>query len=269
MENTQKVTQQNSSYKGHISANTMSFIDTNKGNTDVSLQNKMQKIVTALYMVTEHIDALDPLKTSIRKKGLEALETVSLALYAETYQVKIHQHSVERFSGELLSYLTIATTIGSMSQMNTMIIEKELHALVDGLREYGLQRESDFTPTTSISSRISSLSETFFTPEVRVQKEEVKHLKDTTKTVAENTVQEKEKASVPIPESKGETGIKTDRKMSIVKVIQIKKEATIKDIVSVVRDCSEKTIQRELMTLVAEGVLKKTGDKRWSRYSFA
>jgi hypothetical protein len=32
--------------------------------------------------------------------------------------------------------------------------------------------------------------------------------------------------------------------------------------------CSEKTLQRELVSMVKNGVLKKTGEKRWSRYFF-
>jgi predicted transcriptional regulator len=32
------------------------------------------------------------------------------------------------------------------------------------------------------------------------------------------------------------------------------------------RTVGEKTLQRELVAMVAEGVLKKTGTKRWSRY---
>ena len=32
------------------------------------------------------------------------------------------------------------------------------------------------------------------------------------------------------------------------------------------KDVSEKTVQRELFALVKEGVLKKEGEKRWSVY---
>ena len=31
--------------------------------------------------------------------------------------------------------------------------------------------------------------------------------------------------------------------------------------------CSEKTLQRELVSMLKDGVLKKIGEKRWSRYS--
>ncbi len=52
--------------------------------------------------------------------------------------------------------------------------------------------------------------------------------------------------------------------------------ATIKDIKDKIKttpeqasflvSCSEKTLQRELVSMVKDGVLNKTGKKRWSRY---
>jgi hypothetical protein len=43
----------------------------------------------------------------------------------------------------------------------------------------------------------------------------------------------------------------------------------IKDVSPLIEGCSEKTIQRELMSMVHNGTLKKIGEKRWSRYSLA
>lgn len=41
---------------------------------------------------------------------------------------------------------------------------------------------------------------------------------------------------------------------------------SIKDIARAVPGCSVKTIQRELVDLVSDNVLEKTGERRWSRY---
>jgi len=42
---------------------------------------------------------------------------------------------------------------------------------------------------------------------------------------------------------------------------------TIKDFSKVITDCSEKTIQRELLDMVEKGIIKKEGERRWSKYS--
>jgi DeoR/GlpR family transcriptional regulator of sugar metabolism len=61
--------------------------------------------------------------------------------------------------------------------------------------------------------------------------------------------------------------IKKERRDQIIAVIKRKKYVSIKDITLFVRNISEKTIQREIVAMVEEGVLKKEGNKRWSTYS--
>lgn len=63
--------------------------------------------------------------------------------------------------------------------------------------------------------------------------------------------------------------IKNDRQLTIINTIKEKGELSIKDLTDVIKGCSEKTIQRELISLVTDGVLYKTGERRWSRYSLA
>ena len=66
----------------------------------------------------------------------------------------------------------------------------------------------------------------------------------------------------------------------LIKILNIIKtiggSATIKDIkdrakampeqAGLLVSCSEKTLQRELVSMVKDDVLNKTGEKRWSRY---
>jgi hypothetical protein len=59
------------------------------------------------------------------------------------------------------------------------------------------------------------------------------------------------------------------RQAEILKLARTKNNLTIKDFSLVIKGCSEKTIQRELLRLVKLGVLNKVGERRWSRYSLA
>ena len=61
-------------------------------------------------------------------------------------------------------------------------------------------------------------------------------------------------------------GIKIARRNDVLNIVKVKGQVSIKDIVLMLKDVSEKTIQRELFSLVSEGVLKKEGEKRWSVY---
>ena len=68
--------------------------------------------------------------------------------------------------------------------------------------------------------------------------------------------------------------LKKMRQENIINIIKNNGgNATIKDIrtkINIgVQDsliCSEKTVQRELMSMIKNSVLNKTGEKRWSRY---
>lgn len=59
----------------------------------------------------------------------------------------------------------------------------------------------------------------------------------------------------------------TDRAERIKTVLEAKPQATVKDISEIVTDVSEKTIQRELNSLIEKGQVMREGERRWSRYS--
>lgn len=59
----------------------------------------------------------------------------------------------------------------------------------------------------------------------------------------------------------------TDRAERIKTVLEAKPEATIKDLAEVITDVSEKTIQRELNSLIEKGQVIRQGERRWSKYS--
>ncbi len=63
--------------------------------------------------------------------------------------------------------------------------------------------------------------------------------------------------------------LEVDRRQVIIDFIKARGWSSIRDIVEIVPNFSNKTVQRELQTLVRDGVLKKSGDRRWSRYQLA
>ena len=66
--------------------------------------------------------------------------------------------------------------------------------------------------------------------------------------------------------NEGEVG-KGDRRTIILALIKQKPQLAVKDITKSIPGVSEKTIQRELLAMVAEGILVKKGERRWSTYS--
>lgn len=145
----------------------------------------------------------------------------------------------------LSSVLGMARTGGFLSQMNAEIISREAHILLQEVAGYEEPRLFlDEAPTLSKISKLQSSNQKEPKQISKVARQVDKgHIKDT------NAIK--------------------DRRESIMSVIRGKKRASIKDISTLIRGVSEKTIQRELIALIKEGAVSKEGERRWSVYSLA
>jgi hypothetical protein len=59
----------------------------------------------------------------------------------------------------------------------------------------------------------------------------------------------------------------SDRRKIILALLKQKPSLSVSDVAKSISGVSEKTIQRELLGMVSEGILKKQGERRWSTYS--
>lgn len=152
----------------------------------------------------------------------------------------------------LSSVLGIARAGGFLSQMNTEVITREAHSLLEEIATYEEPRLFlDETPTLASLSRSATDTDTRGTrePALKVQTAGV---------------------ATPLKDSKGhvlDNPAKSSRREAILSVLKSKGPSYIKDISTVIREVSEKTIQRELAALVAEGAVDREGDRRWTTYS--
>jgi hypothetical protein len=80
---------------------------------------------------------------------------------------------------------------------------------------------------------------------------------------------ESSSAAKPLKEFGAVSVKKNSRQSTIISLLKRKKEIMIKDVSPLISGCSEKTIQRELSSMVEAGILKRLGEKRWSRYTLA
>ena len=161
----------------------------------------------------------------------------------------------------LSSVLSIARTGGLLSLMNVELITREAHTLLQEVAAYEEPRLFlDQAPTLSgIAKKASSEVALRNTPPAHrhpalarpAGRESIAdskgHIKDTTPV------------SGPIK----------DRREAVLSVIRNKGVASIKDISTHIRGVSEKTIQRELLSLISAGMVSKQGERRWSTYSLA
>lgn len=190
----------------------------------------------------------------------------------------------DALSRELLalsSVLSIARTGGLLSPMNAELIAREAQQLLQEIASYEeprlflddapslaelsreLAREAGFDRALSDGMR-SSVREEGYPIAAPLPREA------TTKKAAPlahkgHSISMSNKGQVKDIPSEKVSG----RRDAIRSIIERNGSSYIKDISTVIRDVSEKTIQRELQAMVEEGILIKAGERRWTTYSLA
>jgi predicted transcriptional regulator len=195
---------------------------------------KTEKIVSALYLVSDFLSDSEPMKGQLRTIGLDLLGN-SLSV-SDTAKLTTNLL-------KLISILTIAHSTRMLSEMNYQILKFELESVLN-------QVESS---NKFVSSKGLLLSENFFSvPSPSSEPVSVP------KVISKGQQEVSDRKVVKD---------KSNRQEIILSLLKKNQELGIKDFVLSISDCSEKTIQRELANLVAKGTIKKAGEKRWSRYS--
>lgn len=211
---------------------------------------KTQKIVTAIYLVTNFLSDDNPLRRSLRHSSIELLSLIGSILFSTHPNPKKAGSEIRFHSNQIISALSIALYSGYISEMNHRILEREFDMYLN-----------------ENSPLFTTLNDNFKLPDLGSIVADTQDKKQGQKSY----IKSKDKGqNTPIVSLNKESPVyvrKQSRKDTILAVLQKKESATIKDISEVISNCSEKTIQRELLSLVREGVLRKSGERRWSTYS--
>ncbi|MFA6520215.1 MAG: hypothetical protein WCT44_01255 [Candidatus Paceibacterota bacterium] len=242
---------------------------------------KTNKLITALYMVTDIIDKDEPLRNKLRTLGTNIISDINTNPVCACDKIS-----------EIMSFLDIASAINIISEMNCNILRKEFLELDQSIKQS--------TDKVEVLNRQINLSE-FFKGELPARNtfSQPVQFKGHDKSLPERPFSRAgigHKGHTRLGVQKGSTLLKalSDTKLSplragdfdilkkhrredIINIIKLTGgSATIKDIKDKVQSvpnqagslvsCGEKTLQRELVSMVHDGVLNKTGEKRWSRY---
>lgn len=206
-------------------------------------QNKIEKISQAVYLVSNHLKDNEPLKWELRKESM-AIIGCSRTMEDSSPSDIPADLAIEAVSSSaytLISLLTLSFVAGLISTGNANLIIRELEDLIGAFavtyKEYAAK--AGFI-----------LSDEFF------------KTIDKGQNPAVSTAQER----LPL-QPKTAKDKQNSRQNQIIDLLKTQSDLTIKDFARVIVGCSEKTIQRELTELVVKGVVRKDGERRWSKYS--
>ncbi len=205
---------------------------------------KTEKLASALYMVTAFVPGDDPLRSRLRTCGIELITAAADPEKARA--VRYHEGFSSRCL-EIGSMLSLAERAGLVSPMNAKVLCDEYADLASFVKRHrdkvfggdAVEVENSFVPSsTPVALRAGSPRAT--SGEAHPREVSDKRTNNYKRHVT--------------------------RRDMILSLLDKKDKITVKDASQAIEGCSEKTIQRELLALVEEGVLLKEGERRWSTY---
>lgn len=227
-----------------------------KNNDFLTIYNKSYRLVAAIFTVSNLMGQDEELKTKIKKLSLELVsKSVSLKDINFSDAVKLIG-DLEKISLELMSMLDIASITGLISKMNGDIIKEEFQSFVLELGKFLEKIEN----SKKVLVKGSFLESSGLNPYVDVSGGAKQLNPD--RGLSQNYNYNKYSNN-----GNREHKRKDMRKSAILDFVKEHKNVSIKDIVPNIVGCSEKTVQRELIALIADKKIVKTGERRWSRYS--
>jgi hypothetical protein len=223
----------------------------------VNVFKRTEKIISVIFYIMSHTTQSEKNQGQIDVLKDRALATHEASL--KTLRLEAHQVATElpNFQFKLIdleSTLRLAEATEIIPANLTQLLYEQLDAVQRYLaNHYADDKKIDFNQHTSLS--ISAISKP-------------------TRTLPSNNTPTIRKKTVRIPAGDISTDAYmvysqlTDRAARIRTVLEAKPQATIKDIAEIITDVSEKTIQRELNSLIEKGQVIREGERRWSRYSY-
>jgi hypothetical protein len=240
-----------------------------------SSYTKTNKLITALYMVTDIIDKDEPIRNKLRTLGIEIISDMNLLQQNNIGHVA---SLISDKISEIVSFLDLASTINIISEMNSSILRKEFLALSQSIKE--ATNKKTFNRAVNLSEFFKEEPQ----PQIKDNYQPIGRHQSTRIGVQKGSTLMKALNGIMMSNTKlnhtnadGFDVLKRQRRNNIINIIKIIGQgATIKDIkdkaetmpeqAGPLASCSEKTLQRELISMVKDGVLNKTGEKRWSKY---
>lgn len=226
------------------------------------IYNKSYKLAAAIFVVSDLMDKNEELRTKVRSLSIDLISASVLLRNANVHEIRQRASEVERVALLLMSILEIASVTRLISEMNAGLIRKEFESFLSELSKFsGGFENRDFAYLKNVFGERTDLI-SMNRPNVEENQKMVKP------EIPYEKIERSDEIKSDFGDKNGNGYKRKDmRRTAIVNFIKRHNNISIKDIAQNIVGCSEKTVQRELISLVSQGVVKKVGERRWSRYS--
>lgn len=240
-----------------VDANSSQSVALNeKDNSLYYFSEKAKKMVTAVYIVSNLIHQTDPLRQTIREFSVRLM--VLIGIRPANQSITEVSIEIKNLCKNIVGLLEVAFFSGYISEMNFSVLKSEFDIFMNEISNFKNLYNTIDKNSLQVNIGFDRIVQNNYTYGSTSRQHE--KFQNMASNIAKKAPDNHVLGSV----SKIR---KTSRKESIISIIKKKGKVSIKDISSVILNCSEKTIQRELQMLVNVGTIKKSGDRRWSVYS--
>ncbi len=286
------------------------------------IAKKSERLVTALYLVTDLMTDNEPIKHGLRKNAVALLSSMNSLSQLDVKDRVIEFKMSLKAVTEIISLLHVSVTTGIVSEMNgqllmdgfrslQLVLEKkqpiftkemlnvsdeEILDNTEGFstavtsssydvltplslarlhdNNHDLRRTQEFLKQAQIISKIEANEKRTINKGQNIEQRSEENIKDKdVKKIVQERVFPSPHAAIMDHKNKQSNVIassfqmrKNSRREQILSLFVKGVDVSIKDIASRIRGCSEKTIQRELNSLLYDNIIERIGEKRWSRY---
>ncbi len=239
------------------------------------LHKKSEKIVAALFLVTDYMTDNNPIRHRIQHLGVDVMSFVlSMPQSVSGGENEFVNLYIKRML-EIASLLEIAFLSEKLTEMNFRIISDEIGKTVSTVERIKKQ----FEPPNQAAnvSRVFSANISrggkkgagrSLSGKLRKAVYYKGHGVTSGMTDRKNRVTDRPKQVGKDIHIENEV-VRAERRDLILNQLSGGSRLAIRDFLSVLTSLSEKTVQRELVSMVNSGVLKKEGERRWSKYYIA
>ncbi len=231
---------------------------------------KIEKIVGAIYLVTDVMGNDLPLTASLRTESIDLLaNSFDLIAHDQTPTAR-EMLDISIRLDHVASLVRIGLLAHHISPMNADILLSELDSvskvIVDIIKDRNKEESGFIFSRVDINQPLitqSFIQDPLFDSVVE-HYDSKRHQNDIKTTLVkqkdiQNDIEE-------IKTTFQKDIIKIDRKQDILKILRSKNSGTLADIKGWIPGVSDKTLQRELSELIAMNLVKKEGNKRWTTY---
>lgn len=237
----------------------MEFFPKGYDSFKIYLFKKVERISIALYLCTNHLADDVSLKTNIR--------SVADILIKDILFINRGQSNLNSTTKIKEDFLELRTLL-NFSVNSNLISITNVNILLDEINKLNKEIENH----KDILIGDTEFKKSFFVVESRQKISE--NISDSSSDYkghkGHNNLEkdiDKKEENKEISKGQNLNSEPSSRTEDIMKIIKDNGKVTIKDISTRIKNCSEKTIQRELLKMVSLNLIKKEGERRWSTYS--